>query len=194
MHSKTMALHASKWLVNHGDIRLVACLCSWTNILDWVAPSLFSDTGLILRWCLNNDATFRIHLFKIHALSIAQESRQTPPSAAPDIAVAMSSAWLNIRQQWLLRNDIYGCCELVKVMFNCGVLLVKIMFKCGILRFISQDLTNRIVEWYNSAACYMLDDEWTETVFEWTQVYHTYNSMVQLARAVLPDSAMGLQL
>ena len=41
-----------------------------------------------------------------------------------------------------------SCLQLivVKVMFNCGTLLVKIMFKCGILTFISQDLTNRIVE------------------------------------------------
>ena len=65
MHSRTMALFASKGLVSHADVRLVVCSCLRANVWDWLAPSLSNDdSGSIFRWHLNNDAAFRIPSFE----------------------------------------------------------------------------------------------------------------------------------
>ena len=51
-------------LASHGDVRFIIWSFLQANICHFLAASLLNDTGLICRWCWNNEATFRISLFE----------------------------------------------------------------------------------------------------------------------------------
>ena len=95
MHSRAMVLLASKGLVNHGDIRLIACSCLWMNVRDLLAPLLSNNnTGSILWWHSNIDTPFNMFVWITLCWNMLKGkrhvTRQTPPSAPPNkFAVAV---------------------------------------------------------------------------------------------------------